>query len=114
MPRSNESHQAHRLCREAVLRGQLVPPDHCEVCGVTRGQWEARGWIKALGRTFKVYGHHWKGYNYPLDVWWVCPPCNWKLRNRHDGSLSIEEARKMVGPPDLFDVTDDFIHKIIG
>jgi hypothetical protein len=40
----------------------------------------------------RTWGHHWRGYEYPLDVWWVCSSCN-RLLDCHDGSVSLEEAR---------------------
>lgn len=71
---------ATRKVAIAKATGALVMPDRCEVCDV---------------RTPKLVGHHAYGYDRPLDVWWVCSPCNALLP--HDGSLTREEALEFVG-----------------
>jgi len=73
------------------MRKGVIPkrPDHCELC---LRQACRRGY--PFGQALEA--HHWRGYEYPLDVWWVCRSCNRKLSHRHDGSLTIEEAREVI------------------
>jgi DNA-directed RNA polymerase subunit M/transcription elongation factor TFIIS len=61
----------------AVLVGELIRPTTCQVCGAPES---------------KTVAHHWRGYDFPLDVWFVCPKCNNRL-HAHDGSVSLEQAR---------------------
>lgn len=68
--------QAHDRVATEVRAGRMPQPGTCAVCDA-----KARTW-----------GHHWRGYEYPLDVWWVCSSCN-RLLTCHDGSVSLEEAR---------------------
>jgi hypothetical protein len=39
--------------------------------------------------------HHYRGYQ-SKDTWLICQSCNVKLGDRHDGSLTIEEAREFI------------------
>jgi len=68
--------KAHDAVRYAVRVGNIVKPKECQICGHER----------------TLVGHHWHGYNYLLDVWWVCHPCNHKLP-AHDGSITLEQAK---------------------
>lgn len=70
---------AMRRVKQAKDNGTLVPATQCEVCDT-------------IGPTV---AHHWKGYSYPFQVWWVCRYCNANLHN-HDGSWSIEYARRFI------------------
>ena len=79
-------HVAHRAITRAIKIGILIRKDHCEVCGLDR----------EVEPHLRIVGHHWRGYDFPLDVWWVCSQCNNSLHNRHDGGITIEEARKLV------------------
>jgi hypothetical protein len=86
---------------KAIRSGELKKSDTCQVCdrdpsapdelkiflGIEIGQ-----------RGKKLIGHHWRGYDYPLDVWWVCYSCNRKLRV-HDGSVSLQQAREIIERP---------------
>ena len=71
---------ASRRVNQAVKNGTMTRSEQCEVCG----------------KKTKTHGHHWNGHENCFDVWWVCQRCNNALRSYHDGSLSIEDARKMV------------------
>lgn len=42
-----------------------------------------------------IVAHHWKGYEFPYDVWWICNRCN-VLLPFHDGVLTLDEARIYV------------------
>lgn len=72
--------QAHREVFKAKKEGRITRPDACELCG-------------SKGRTG---GHHYNGYDKPLDVWYICYSCNSQLRGYHDGSLTQEQARELI------------------
>lgn len=69
----------------AAVRKGLIPgpTNHCPLCGKDY-------------ELSNIVPHHWRGYDYPLDVWWICCHCNLRLSHRHDGSLTLEEARQVV------------------
>lgn len=75
--------RAHCAVARAVLKGVLVRSTMCETCDT---------------ETYTV-AHHWHGYGYPLDVWWVCRRCNRKLIRCHDGRLLLEQARNYIAMP---------------
>jgi len=106
--------RAHTLVKQAIDDGKLTRPDRCELCGCNAAEWEAIPWRKKLGRKFRIYAHHWRGYEYPLDVWWVCQPCNWKLRKKHDGMLIKEDAQELVGKWDANNPDDESISELVG
>lgn len=70
---------AYAAVERAVLTGALVRASSCQLCGAD-GQ---------------IFAHHWKGYQYPLEVWWVCVSCN-SILTVHDGTQTIEQAREEV------------------
>lgn len=94
-----------------VKRGELVKPTVCELCecDVTAPQ---DSWITQIfgGESHaRIVAHHWRGYDHPLDVWWICASCNRKLVGKHDGSLTREQARELITGkwdprPDIFDI----------
>lgn len=53
---------AKKRLQSAVARGHLNRPSVCEGCGLTP--------VRTL------HGHHHKGYDYPLDVQWLCTLCH--------------------------------------
>lgn len=67
---------ALRRVSQAVRNGTIKPDDHCALCTY-------------VGKTV---AHHYRGYDYPFDVWWICRICNANL-DVHDGSLNIQQAR---------------------
>jgi hypothetical protein len=81
---------AHGLVLQAVRSGGLVRPDKCELCGANETHHNGRPSIVA---------HHWRGHEYPLDVWWVCTRCNRKLHGVHDASMSKDVAKKYIALP---------------
>lgn len=95
--------RARALVHVAVKRGELVRPTACQLCGAQPGS--------AVHRDDDIPhpligAHHWRGYDYPLDVWWLCTPCNAAFKGRHDGSVTFEQAyeersryREMVNQP---------------
>src|SRR3972149_764640 len=75
---------AIKILNESVRTGALLRPGTCDLCGASSDDGA------------NIYGHHWRGYDYPIDVWWVCSRCNNLLRDRHDSSLTQEQARDFV------------------
>ena len=78
--------KARNEVQKAFRRGDLIRPESCQLCGDTP---EKRK--KPL-----IVAHHWRGYEYPLDVWWICNSCNVTLRFCHDGTLQKEDARLLI------------------
>ncbi len=70
---------AMRRVKQAKDNGTLVPATECEVCG----------------DTCTTVAHHWKGYDFPFHLWWVCHFCNANIPV-HDGSWTIQDARKHI------------------
>lgn len=64
----------------ALSHGKLRRAEACELCGDENGY---------------IIAHHWRGYDDPLDVWWICRSCNTKLIGQHNG-ISREEAREYI------------------
>lgn len=91
---------AYALVFKAVKSGQLTPPTVCELCGEDTVRHNRRELnIRFLWMPkHRIVGHHWRGYDHPLDVWWVCDRCNYWLGNRHDGSLTKEQAAEITKP----------------
>lgn len=79
---SKGQREAITAVNQAIKRGKLSPTDQCQICG-QQGNLE---------------GHHWRGYDHPLDVWWLCGSCNCTLRGEamHSGLVTLEEAQAMV------------------
>lgn len=65
----DKKERARRALRRAVKSGKVYKPARCSRC-----------FVLEEGR--KIQGHHYKGYDAPLDVIWLCNLCH-----------SIEEGR---------------------
>ena len=59
---------AYRKVKVAIKSGVLQRPLCCPRCGA----WDRKG---SDGRTL-IHAHHEKGYEYPLDVQWLCAKCH--------------------------------------
>lgn len=59
--------KARRAVRHAILSGALIRPEVCENCGQSSRGSDGRSGIQ---------GHHYRGYDNPLDVRWLCPKCH--------------------------------------
>lgn len=72
----------------AIASGKMMRLDTCQICGDT----------PANTKRPAIVGHHWQGYDYPLDVWWICRPCNRFLSGEkyHNGTFNLEQVRKVV------------------
>lgn len=86
---------------KAIKQGILKRLDYCEVCGKTAREivqenvnlqaqagWSQNSYTSDTPLSRIIHGHHWRGYDHPLDVWWVCVACNRALHDKHDGSLA--------------------------
>jgi len=56
-----EKHNARHKLNYAVKTGKITKPKACSICGVSG---------------VRIEGHHYKGYNYPYNVIWLCTPCH--------------------------------------
>ena len=77
---------AHAQVKRAVENGTLRVPRTCDVCGKNPETIQTTELHTGV-RHKQLCAHHWKGYDYPIDVWWVCRSCNRQLTGLHDGSL---------------------------
>lgn len=92
--------KAGSMIQYATKSGKMKRPDICEVCGCNVVEMNELRNQYGIAEKVLILAHHWKGYEYPLDVWWICSRCNALLRI-HDGSLSLEDARETIGKFDL-------------
>lgn len=53
--------RAHERVRFEIKMGRLVRPDGCGRCG---------------RRDLKIEAHHFRGYECPLDIQWLCKSCH--------------------------------------
>lgn len=84
--------KARRAVRHAIKMGRLVRPEICLKCGKNPG----RG---ADGRQL-IQGHHYKGYDYPLDVEWLCAKCHAEETNFATGDMNamrLHPESRLVG-----------------
>ncbi len=75
----------------AVHRGELTRPTICELCSVDVTQPSEDEFSHP-----RIVAHHYRGYDHPLDVWWICARCNRILKGKHDGSLTKDQAREYI------------------
>lgn len=66
--RTHRGHLAHVKLAYALKAGLLSRPEVCERC-------EKRPLPDKNGCT-SIHGHHHRGYEYPLDVQWLCVKCH--------------------------------------
>lgn len=81
---------AKNKVRKALKNGSLIKPKFCELCGRSES-------ISHKGKS-NIVAHHWNGYENALDVWFICHPCNMKLRGEefHEGKITKDQARLLV------------------
>jgi len=70
---------AMRRIGQAKRNGTVIQSPRCEVCD----------------DECETVAHHWRGYDHPFDVWWVCRMCNANLPH-HDGRWNIKQARAHI------------------
>lgn len=75
-----------KFVERAIKNGSLNRPNQCEICGKI---------VVSNNGVHPIVAHHWKGYDFPLEIWWACRSCNGIL-DIHDGSLAIETAKVYV------------------
>lgn len=66
---------ASRRLNQALVKGTIKKEFVCLVCG----------------NEGKTVAHHYKGYDFPFNVWWVCYKCNANIP--HDQEYTLEEVR---------------------
>lgn len=103
--RDKRAEAAHHAVRAAVEKGLLQRSATCELCGFNAPERRKLRLKFGLKWRIRIEGHHWRGYEYPLDVWWVCSRCNHQLCGKHDGSLTKEQARCIIRPFSLEEET---------
>lgn len=92
METSRAAMRCRSLVRTAKKNGKLIVPLRCEVCGKDPSEEPDPMWREIFKPT-PLVAHHWRGYEYPLDVWWVCSSCNRELEGQHSGLLkNVTEA----------------------
>lgn len=68
---------------DAVKSGKIKKKKRCELCK----------------RTGRMEGHHYKGYDFPLDLQWLCYYCHRKEHcsgdNHGSAKMNSEEVKKM-------------------
>lgn len=65
-----EKEIAKRLLHKAIKSGLVSKKFECEHCGKQNPH--------CRNGSSAIQGHHYKGYDYPLDVLWLCIPCHYK------------------------------------
>lgn len=84
---------AHSAVSKALKSGELKRPEFCELCEGNQLK-HVVFWRRSTDVV--IVAHHWKGHEYPLDVWWLCRLCNNLLNDKHDGSMTKEQAKDYV------------------
>jgi len=74
---SSDDDRAQNLVEKAILRGEIVPPNCCSICGSSYRFKDGRRAIQA---------HH-DDYNKPLEVRWLCQKCHHKW---HKENLALQ------------------------
>lgn len=79
---NNTRRQARLLYKDALRKRLLIPVDKCEICN-------SSGEIETLS------GHHYKGYNYPLDVQWLCRTCHGRIHSSLKDRMIVQEGKDL-------------------
>jgi uncharacterized protein YlaI len=72
----------------AKMRNGFQDARACQICDTERTL-----------RDRPLIGHHWRGYDHPADVWWVCDSCHKRLRDAglsHDGDATLDDAKRLI------------------
>lgn len=79
--------RARGAIRRALKRREIERPSKCQKCN--------KGGRTSDGRAF-IHAHHYRGYEYPLAVRWLCPSCHFKIdlryRGERNGNAKLTEA----------------------
>lgn len=95
---SNEQRAGQNKTVNLIRNGTIKRTSGCQLCNYPNRNVDSVG---------KVVAHHWKGYDYPFDVWFICHSCNTRLRGKHDGVFNLEQASVYVSEFDrewIYDV----------
>lgn len=71
LEKNSDKRAAHILMGNAVRRGEIIKPSHCQDCQT-----------ECLGKK-ELHGHH-EDYTKPLDVIWLCVSCHYKRHRKHE------------------------------
>lgn len=63
---TEEEKKAQSILNNAIKLGKVHKPADCSACG----------------KVGHLHGHHWHGYDKPLDVIWLCPSCHHAAHGR--------------------------------
>lgn len=105
--------KARSAVASAIRVGRLIRPDKCEACGNL-------GPAASDGRA-TIHGHHYKGYDFPLEVQWLCAKCHCIEDPRPSGEASpravvpdevIEEIRRRYIPAPRYDGKNVWPHSM--
>lgn len=66
--------RARNMVANALKSRKLVRPQFCDEC-------HQPGPTASDGRA-TIHAHHHKGYEFPLDVIWLCPSCHFQIDRR--------------------------------
>jgi len=77
--------KALSMVYHACHQGDIIYPNRCELCGSNKN----------------IVAHHHRGYDFPLDVWFICSSCNTRLKapEFHMGVVTKLEAQAIVLRP---------------
>lgn len=96
---------ARRLITSAIAKKQIIPPRHCEICLYDISMiYEEEPSLSLRGKTKchtkQVLEAHHYNYNFPLNVWWLCPSCHKILhvaqRHYQIACISLSSAKDLV------------------
>ena len=73
-----EKVRANRILQYNVLKGKIIRPKVCSICGTDKGG---------------IEGHH-EDYSKPLDVIWSCNPCHKVLDKKRRERENINKKKK--------------------
>jgi hypothetical protein len=82
-------YRAHVRVETAVRKGTLIRSLACEKCGDVPS--------KTKDGRAAIQGHHHRGYEYPLDVQWLCASCHTKIHSYQLGKRIALGVTPMPG-----------------
>lgn len=96
---------ATKAVKKAIDSGELTKGETCELCGC--GARDRKTPILVDYAFYSpwtsiIVAHHWRGYDYPLDVWFICQSCNVILGDRtrftKDQAIEFVAKRREMAP----------------
>ena len=108
---------AYRQVKAALTRRNLVRATSCTACGATPAP--------AKDGRSRIHAHHHRGYDYPLDVVWLCAHCHAAVtpqpsgESNHNAKISDAEADEIRTSRDTptrlarrFGLSRRYVHQI--